>query len=314
VETKKFNNRYLLSISLVTAMGGLLFSYDWVVIGRAKPLYKQFFGIAGNPSLQGWAVSCVLIGCILGAILSGILSDKYGRKNLLIFASVMFTISAMGTGAANQFNTFVWYQIIGGVGIGLASNLSPMYIAEVTPAKVRGKYVSINQLTIVFGILAAQIANYLIADRVTNNDTAQEILASWNGQTGWRWMFWAEVVPAGLFFLLMWFVPESPRFLAKAHKHDKVLSILTKIGGSSYAKNATIEIEESLKSPTQKVNWKDILSPKILAIALIGIVIAAFQQWCGINVIFMYADEIDKRIKIEGNHIINNLTSVSLVR
>jgi SP family sugar porter-like MFS transporter len=225
-------------------------------------------------------------------LISGALSDRHGRKKLLIFSAVLFLISAVGTGAANTFSVFVLYRILGGIGIGLASNLSPMYIAEISPAAVRGKFVSINQLTIVIGILTAQIANWLIADTMVNEITADGILNSWNGQVGWRWMFWAESVPAVLFFGMMWLVPESPRWLAKKHQREKVREILTRIGGDIHAEKALVEIEESLKNETMKVNLAALFQPHVIWIVIVGVVLAAFQQWCGINVIFMYADEI----------------------
>lgn len=285
------NRKYILAISLVSAMGGLLFGYDWVVIGGAKPFYEQFFAIADSEKLQGWAISCALIGCLFGSLVSGMLSDRYGRKRLLILAAFLFIISALGTGASNRFDVFVLYRILGGIGIGLASNLSPMYISEVTPANIRGSYVSINQLTIVIGILLAQVINWQIAEPMDQHISGAEILHSWNGQTGWRYMFWAELIPAGLFFLCMWFIPESPRWLATQKQHEKVLAILNKIGGSAYAKKATIEIEESL-SDSKKQDFRTLLKPGILAIIVIGVVLAVFQQWCGINVIFMYAEEV----------------------
>src|SRR5512138_196468 len=145
----KYNWTFLLGISLVSAMGGLLFGYDWVVIGGAKPFYEPFFGITGNPAMQGWAMSCALLGCLAGAVLSGGLSDRFGRKRLLILSAALFIIASIGTGNAGSFVSFMLFRILGGVGIGLASNLSPMYIAEVTPGNVRGAFVSINQLTIV---------------------------------------------------------------------------------------------------------------------------------------------------------------------
>ena len=215
MEKPKFNRPFILGITLVSAMGGLLFGYDWVVIGGAKPFYERFFEIASSPSLQGWAMSSALIGCLAGAMASGYLSDHFGRKRPLIAAAALFTIAAIGTGAANQFTLFILFRLIGGLGIGLASAISPMYIAEISPAHLRGRLVSINQLTIVIGILAAQIINYLIADKIPENSSAKMILQSWNGQTGWRWMFWAGTVPALLFFIFSFFIPESPRFLAK---------------------------------------------------------------------------------------------------
>ena len=288
----KSNGLYILAISIVSALGGFLFGYDWVVIGGAKPFYEQFFQIAETPHLQGWAVSCALIGCILGTLISGALSDRHGRKKLLIFSAILFLISALGTGAANTFTPFILYRILGGIGIGLASNLSPMYIAEISPAEVRGKFVSINQLTIVIGILAAQVTNWLIADAMANEISGVEILNSWNGQTGWRWMFWAEAIPAILFFSFMWMVPESPRWLARRHQHDKVKVILIKIGGEDYAAKAIVEIEDAIKNEKEKVRFSSLFRSDIIVVVILGIVLAAFQQWCGINVIFMYADEI----------------------
>ena len=289
---KKLNTKYLFAISMVSAMGGLLFGYDWVVIGGAKPFYELYFGISKSPNLQGWAMSCALTGCLAGAITSGMFSDKYGRKKLLIFAAFLFTLSAVGTGAVSSFNFFIAYRILGGVGIGLASNLSPMYIAEISPSNLRGRFVSLNQLTIVVGILLAQIVNWQIAQPVPESFTDHEILNSWNGQNGWRWMFWAEIIPAGLFFLLMFFVPESPRWLAKNGREEKVESILAKIGGMDYARQEYQNIKETLTDHSSKVDFKALLQPGVKRILLIGIVIAAFQQWCGINVIFNYAQEV----------------------
>ncbi|MGC9353413.1 MAG: sugar porter family MFS transporter [Mariniphaga sp.] len=288
----KFNTKYIFVISMVSAMGGLLFGYDWVVIGGAKPFYEQFFHISQSPVLQGWAMSSALLGCLLGAITSGAFSDRLGRKRLLIFSAFLFTLSAIGTGATSNFNFFIFYRILGGIGIGLASNLSPMYIAEVSPASMRGKFVSLNQLTIVIGILLAQIANWQIAQPVPADATGADILASWNGQMAWRWMFWAETLPAGLFFLLMFFVPESPRWLAKNGNETRVINILTKIGGKEYARKEYDSIHENLEQDKGKVNFKFLKAPGMRKILLIGIVIAAFQQWCGINVIFNYAQEV----------------------
>ncbi|MDY7395806.1 sugar porter family MFS transporter [Aureibaculum sp. 2210JD6-5] len=292
MSNKNFNIKYIGGISMVSALGGLLFGYDWVVIGGAKPFYEQFFQIADSPSLQGWAVSCALVGCIIGAIISGVLSDKYGRKKLLILAATLFSVSAIGTGLANTFTSFVIYRIIGGVGIGLASTLSPVYIAEVSPAYLRGRLVTINQLTIVIGILLAQIVNWGIADAIPENTNATEILNSWNGQTGWRYMFWAEAIPALLFFILIWLIPDSPRWLVKKKKSQKATAILSKIGGLEYAKNTIDEIKTSLLLSVEKAQFKDVLHSKAFPIVVIGVVLAVFQQWCGINVIFLYADEI----------------------
>lgn len=289
---KKYNYTFLLSISLVAALGGLLFGYDWVVIGGAKPFYELYFGITNSPAMQGWAMSSALVGCVAGAAIAGSLADRYGRRPLLIAAAVLFSACALGTGFAETFNAFIIWRIIGGLGIGIASTISPMYIAEIAPPKTRGLFVSINQLTVVIGILGAQITNMLITEKVPVGFSPAEIVASWNGQVGWRWMFWAGLFPAVLFFLLMFLIPESPRYLAKKGKFDKAASILTKIGGVAYANDATSHIKETFTGETTKVSLKELLDKRTMAILLIGIVLAAFQQWCGINIIFNYAQEI----------------------
>jgi SP family arabinose:H+ symporter-like MFS transporter len=292
VNSSKFNSKYLFSIALISALGGLLFGYDWVVIGGAKPFYEKYFAISSLPSIQGWVMSCALIGCLIGAILSGFLSDKYGRKPLLIMTAFVFIISAIGTGAAQSINSFVIYRIIGGVAIGLASNLSPMYIAEISPAKFRGRFVSLNQLTIVIGILAAQIINWIIADKVPTDSSDEMILNSWNGQWGWRWMFWAENVPALVFFILMFVVPESPRWLVKRQNVENAKEILSRIGGAKYGKEELENIEMSLSEKKSKTSLRTLFAPELKGVLLIGIVLAVFQQWCGINVIFNYAEEV----------------------
>lgn len=283
------NNYYLLLISLVSAMGGLLFGYDWVVIGGAKPFYEVFFGIADSPGMQGWVMGSAILGCLIGVTIAGALSDRYGRKPLMLVASITFTVSAVGTGAVNDLDWFIFYRILGGIGIGIASNLSPMYIAEVSPSEVRGKFVSINQLTIVLGILAAQIANWLIAEPVV---LGESILESWNGQMGWRWMFWAEVVPSASFFILVFFIPESPRWLATKRQYTKAENILSHIGGKEYALKELESIKTVLTASKEKLNFGLLFKGKVPGILLIGIVIAAFQQWCGLNVVFNYAQEI----------------------
>ena len=273
-------------------MGGFLFGYDWVVIGGAKPFYELYFGISFSPTLQGWAVSCALVGCILGAILSGALADRLGRKVPLILAAVLFAVSAFGTGYADHLTPFIIYRLIGGLGIGLASTLSPLYIAEMAPTKYRGQLVAINQLTVVVGILAAQIANYSIAEPIAAMADATQILTSWNGQTGWRWMFWVELIPAGLFFVFMFLIPESPRFLAKTNKDAAATGVLTKIGGKAYARHELHNIKQTLQEQHRRVSFSEFGSPKVAPILRIGIVLAIFQQWCGINIIFNYAEEI----------------------
>src|SRR5215813_10540642 len=211
---ESYSAAYVWIVCSVGALGGLLFGYDWVVIGGAKPFYEKFFGLS-DPSQQGWAMSCALVGCLIGALVCGSLSDRFGRKLLLIIAALVFAVSSIGTAMASSFSLFAPWRILGGFAIGMASGLSPMYIAEVAPAQFRGKLVSLNQLTIVVGILLAQVVNWLIAKPVPVDATATQILQSWNGQVGWRWMFGVTAIPSTLFFMAMFTVPESPRWLAK---------------------------------------------------------------------------------------------------
>ena len=232
---KTQSNLYLFLIALISAMGGFLFGYDWVVIGGAKPFYEQYFQIAGNPVLQGWAMSSALIGCLIGALSAGKMSDRFGRKPVLTLAAGLFICTAIGTGAANSFTFFNVFRLVGGFAIGIASSLSPMYIAEIAPAHLRGRFVAINQLTVVLGILASQIVNWQIAEPVAIGATYEMIRESWNGQMGWRWMF-----------------------------SDK----------------------------NRQGSFKQLLRPGMRKVLVIGVVMAVLQQWCGINVIFNYAQEI----------------------
>lgn len=281
-------------ICLVSAMGGLLFGYDWVVIGGAKPFYELYFSISHSPVMQGVAMSTALVGCLVGAMVAGALADKYGRKPLLITAAVLFTVSAIATGAFNDFTLFNVARFVGGVGIGVASALSPMYIAEVSPSEIRGKLVSLNQMTIVLGILAAQIVNWQLADPVPSTFSDADILASWNGQMGWRWMFWAETLPAMLFLLLSFFIPESPRWQALHGLEEKALQTLSRIGGNNYAQTELLRIQETaaIEKEQAKGGLRTLFSRHYATILTLGIVIAVFQQWCGTNVIFNYAQEI----------------------
>lgn len=292
----EYNLKYIWMICLVAAMGGLLFGYDWVVIGGAKPFYEAYFGLAGEDQAwrSGWAMSSALAGCLGGALLSGAITDRVGRKKVLIGAAVLFTVSAIWTALAQSYDTFIIARIIGGIGIGLASNVSPIYIAELSPAKMRGKFVSVNQLTIVIGVLAAQLVNLYISNINTLPDqaTTEMILDSWGGQVGWRWMFAAEVIPAGLFFLLALVIPESPRWLLKRSRSEQARSILTKIGGVAYADKEVSDVEATLEGAHNVVHYSELLDRKVIKILGLGIFIAVFQQWCGINVIFNYAQEI----------------------
>src|SRR5208283_4994956 len=212
-------------------MGGLMFGYDWVVIGGAELFYEKYFHLAS--ALQvGWAMSSTLIGALVGAMFAGALSDKFGRKPLLLISGLLFIATSLGTGIAPNFLFFIANRLLGGVAIGIASSLSPLYIAEIAPANMRGRLVSINQLTIALGVMAAQVVNWLIAQPTAPGTTIDRILFdSWNVQTGWRWMFGVTALPAVVFFICMFFVPESPRWLAKKGRSEKSRRVLTKIGG-----------------------------------------------------------------------------------
>ena len=244
----------LMMVCLVAAMGGLLFGYDWVVIGGAKPFYEPYLGL-DNPAKAweaGFAMGSAVLGCIAGAIGLGWIPDRFGRKPSLIASAVLFTASALWTAFATGYPSFVAARVLGGIGIGLASNVSPVYIAEVSPPEMRGRLVSVNQLTIVLGIILAQLVNYLVFRMV-----AQDL--------SWRVMFGAEAVPAALFLVLSFMIPESPRWR---------------------------RVEDAAQCRRQV---EDITPRRWLGVwplLALGVFLAAFQQWCGINVVFNYAEEI----------------------
>lgn len=287
----KFNKKFIFFVCIVSAMGGLLFGYDWVVIGGAKPFYEVFFGISDSPSLQGLAMSIALAGCLVGAMMCGSMTDRFGRKPLLIVSAFIFLISAYATGAFSDFGPFLVARFIGGIAIGLASGLSPMYIAEVAPSHIRGKLVSLNQLTIVFGILAAQVVNYLIAEPMPEGMTEPPI-NSWNCQMGWRWMFWAGAFPAIAFVALAFFIPESPRWLVMRGRIEEARRTLESVGGACYATDEINAVSLSRSGDEEKGGLKLLFSRPFAMVLLLGIVIAVFQQWSGTNVIFNYAQEI----------------------
>ena len=283
------NKPFIYFICIVSAMGGLLFGYDWVVIGGAVKFYEQFFGIGGSTVLQGIATSAALVGCMFGAMVAGALADRFGRKPLLITAAVLFTVSAVATGLFNLFGWFCIARFVGGVGIGIASALSPMYIAEVSPTQIRGKLVSLNQMTIVLGILAAQIVNWAVA-----RPDIDGAIDPWNIEMGWRWMFWLETIPAALFLVMAFFLPESPRWTALNGKEDHARTVLTRIGGEEHAERelAAIKSADAAEASTEKVGLKGLFQKRYARLLILGIIIAVFQQWCGTNVIFIYAQDV----------------------
>ena len=376
---------YVWTISLVAALGGLLFGYDWIVISGAKMFYEKYFHLT-TAFLEGWATSCALVGCLVGALAAGGLSDRYGRKRLLILAGGLFVATGVGVALAADtarlggFTWFVIFRMLGGVGIGLASNISPVYIAEISPAEVRGKFVSLNQLTIVIGVLAAQCANWLIGgygDRVDARtlaarpayvaatglgpgtfiakygpripaekvaaflkreggspgdqdvadflkanktklpagylDLAHRGLVPWNETAGWRWMFGTVTIPGLLLFLAMFFVPESPRWLVKNGRDPQARDVLAKIGGAAFADRELCEIRATLVNEIQKVDFRELLQPRMRKILVLGVMLAVLQQWCGINCIFYYADKVFGAAGYEPGGVLQNVVVMGSV-
>ncbi|HXA45017.1 MAG TPA: sugar porter family MFS transporter, partial [Candidatus Angelobacter sp.] len=302
-----YNVAYVWLISVVAAMGGLLFGWDWVVIGGAKVFFQSYFQLTTETQI-GWANSCALIGCLVGALVAGGLSDKFGRKRLLIVAALIFAVTSLGNALAASFAVFITWRIFGGVAIGLASSLSPMYIAEVAPAQIRGRLVAINQLTVVIGILLAQYVNWFIGRDLPIGASDDFIRNSWFGQQGWRWMFGLTCVPSLLFFAGMLFVPESPRWLAKSGRAGAARGVLQSIGGEIYANAAIKEIESTLAvGEINRVRFADLLEPRIFKVIVLGVVLAVFQQWCGINVIFNYAPEIFHKAGYDISTVLKNI-------
>ncbi|GIZ08788.1 D-xylose transporter XylE [Flavobacterium sp. UMI-01] len=297
MNTTTENSSYLLKLTLVATLGGLLFGYDTAVIsGTVSSLDKFFvlpFGLnemEANARL-GFLVSSALIGCIIGGVFGGLISKLLGRKKGLILAAILFLISAIGSAVPEMFikpigqgdHTFIYifvvYRIIGGVGVGLASMLSPLYIAEIAPAKNRGKLVSMNQFAIIFGMLLVYFVNYYIAKQGDS---------TWLDSIGWRWMFASEIIPAVLFLLFLFFVPDTPRSLMLRSQPEKALDVLIKVNGKEEAFKVLDEIKNTVTERSGK------LFSYGLAVIVIGVMISVFQQFVGINVVLYYAPEIFK--------------------
>jgi len=300
---------YVWLISVVAALGGLLFGWDWVVIGGAKPFFERFFGIQGNAALSGWVNSCALIGCLAGALAAGALSNTFGRKRLLIASAALFAVTSVGNGLAGTLGIFIFWRMLGGLAIGLASSLSPMYISEVAPASMRGRLVSVNQLTIVVGVLLAQLINWWLVRGLPSGATDDFIVHSWFGQQGWRWMFAVTAIPSLLFLFGMTIVPESPRWLLGRGFADKARGILTRIGGERYAEQEISDVTGTLSRGKEqnRPRLSDLMDPMLAKALVLGIVLAVFQQWCGINVIFNYADEIFRAAGYDISSVLKNI-------
>lgn len=289
------NKFYLIGITLVATLGGLLFGYDTAVISGAEKSLQVYLikPLDLSSFVHGATVSSALIGCIIGGALSGFFSSSLGRKNSLLLAAILFFISALGSGfpetlfftrgepSMGLLYLFNFYRIIGGIGVGLASAVCPMYIGEIAPANIRGRLVSFNQFAIIFGMLVVYFVNYGIAN-------GQPI--EWINSVGWRYMFASEAIPAAIFGILVLFVPETPRYLAMQQKDAKALDVLTRINGSvEKAKTILAEIKSSVGTSTESKT--QIWSYGKLVI-VVGVLLSVFQQFVGINVALYYAPRI----------------------
>jgi sugar porter (SP) family MFS transporter len=275
-----FNGAYILGISFISALGGYLFGFDFAVIAGALPFLQKQFGL--DAYWEGFATGSLALGAIIGCIIAGSMADKYGRKRGLLFASAIFGISSLAMAVAPDRNIFIAFRFVAGIGVGMASMLSPMYIAEIAPAHLRGRMVAINQLTIVIGILVTNLVNYTLRN---------------HGQDAWRWMFGLGVIPSLLFFTGALWLPESPRWLVKAGRSADARTVLNKIGGEDFAGESLSLIEGSLTG-AEKMNFAHIFRKAVLPAVVIGIILAVFQQFCGINVVFNYTPRIFRSIGV----------------
>jgi sugar porter (SP) family MFS transporter len=283
---------YLYFICSIATIGGLMFGFDIAIISGAVPFIQPYFG--WNELELGWGVSSLLVGAIIGAFGSGALTDKYGRKMILLFVALFFAVSCAATALATSSVFFIAARLTGGLAVGAASVLSPMYVAEVAPARNRGTLVSIYQLTIVLGILISYTINYELHDLENN----------------WRWMFATGVVPSILFFAGLLFIPESPRWLYKAGREPEALAVLTRIGGRRMAESEMVEIAESLKAHNTSATIADLFHKSSFKVIAVGFVLAVLVQISGINTIVDYAPKI---LLAAGVEIKNALLQTSLI-
>ena len=283
---------YLYFISFIATLGGLMFGFDISIITGAVPFIQPYFG--WNELQLGWGVSSLLVGCIIGAFGSGAFTDRYGRKKILIIVALFFAISCGATAIAKTSMGFISARLFGGLAVGAASVLSPMYVAEVSPARNRGTLVSIYQLTIVIGILISYTINYWLHDMDNN----------------WRWMFATGMVPSVLFFAGLFFIPESPRWLYKAGRKEDSLRVLSRIGGEELARAEIDEIAESLRETKSSVKFRDLLKPSSRRVMIVGFFLAVLVQVSGINTVIDYAPKI---LMSAGVEIKNALLQTSLI-
>lgn len=302
-----FNNSYIIAISFISALGGYLFGFDFAVISGALPFLKEQFGL--NEYWEGFATGCLALGAMIGCVIAGSSAEKYGRKYSLLISGVLFTVSSFGMAASNGLGVFIFSRFIAGVGVGMASMLSPLYIAEIAPSHVRGRMVAINQLTIVIGILITNLVNYSLRNV---------------GVDAWRWMFGLGAVPSTLFILGVLWLPESPRWLMQNGRGENAIKILTKIGGAAYANELGLKMGVA-DTKASTITYKMVFEKAVLPAVLLGIGLAVFQQLCGINVVFNYTavlfesigfskdDQLLQTVFIGGINLIFTFLAMSLV-
>jgi SP family arabinose:H+ symporter-like MFS transporter len=283
IDSSQSSSAFVLKVSLVAALGGLLFGYDTAVIAGVIGYLQKRFEL--SPMMTGWAASSAIWGCVFGAMMAGYLSDKFGRKKVLIVTAILFIISSIGAMVPRNLTEFLIARFIGGLGIGAASMLSPLYISEIAPSRNRGRLVSLYQLAIVVGINLIYFVNLLIA---SFGDEA------WNVETGWRYMLGSGTIPAVLFLILLFMVPESPRWLVKKGNDNDALDTLEKVNGPVEGKNVLNEIKDSIRQEVGTLS--DLFGKRFKPALVIGVVLAIFSQITGINAIIYYAPEIFKGV------------------
>lgn len=270
---------YVYLISLVAAVGGLLFGFDIAVIAGAIPFIKRYFELSA--SQLGWAVSAVALGCMLGASLAGFISDKIGRKKVLVAAAVLFILSSVLTAVPTVLFAFVFARFLSGFAIGLASPVSPVYIAEVAPADIRGRLVTLNQLAITFGMLTAYAIGWLFAGLGS---------AGWRDANAWRWMFASGVLPSVVFLIALFFVPESPRWLAKRGLLGRAREILRSVGGDGHAESEMAEIGKTVAA--REITFGQLFKAPLRTPMIIGVLVMVFSQACGLQAVTQYCPKL----------------------
>lgn len=288
-ETKEFSG-YVVCLAIVAALGGFLFGYDTAVISGTVSQVTSQFSLSTLES--GWYVGCALIGSILGVSFAGAMSDNFGRKKTMLLSAVLFTVSAVGCAVSPDFNTLVIYRIIGGVGIGMVSIVCPLYISEISPASHRGRMVSLYQLAITVGFMGAYFMNYYLLNRAADFNSSSDLLNKVFANESWRGMLGAETIPALMFFIVIFFIPESPRWLLTKGRDEVAKNIFSKIYLSSEAVASQVNETKQVLASEEKSDWRMIFTPGIFRAVLIGSAIAILGQFMGVNAVLYYGPSI----------------------